>query len=309
VPVRKYLPSAVVIALMVATPAFAADMSALPELPPVTQSAAPQPAFGDGFDPLTGSPAVPVHQPGWQGFYIGGQFSYSVASGDFSTSTQNPIAYSLRETTLESDYAPSSWPILGTATPSRAGFGGYVGYNFEFLTPNARVVLGFEANYDQANLTLNAPSSPLSLLLPAGASGNSYYVHLTGNGTISDLNFGTLRARAGWAFGNFLPYAFAGVAIGHADVNITTTTSGYYNPALSGSCLLSSTPPCIPFSETGTGGKNSDWTAGVAAGAGVDMALTPNVFLRGEYEYVAFQSMEGIAVHLNTVRVGGAFKF
>jgi len=245
----------------------------------------------------------------WRGFYLGGQFSYSEATADFATSTQGPIAYSLRETTLESDYAPSNWPILGSANASRAGLGGFLGYNFEYLTPTARVVLGFEANYDQANLTLNAANNPLSLLLPTGASGNSYSVQLTGSGTISNLIFGTLRARAGWEFGNFLPYMFAGLAIGHADVNITTTTSGYYNPPLSGFCLLSSTPPCLHFSDTGTAGKNSDWTAGLAAGAGVDMALTPNFFLRGEYEYVAFESIEGIPLHLNTVRIGGAFKF
>ena len=66
----------------------------------------------------------------WQGFYVGGQFSYSDGNADFSKSTQDPIAFSLRQTTLEATFAPSNWPVLGAPTNhSAAGFGGFVGYN------------------------------------------------------------------------------------------------------------------------------------------------------------------------------------
>jgi outer membrane immunogenic protein len=172
------------------------------------------------------------------------------------------------------------------------------------------LVLGVEANYDQASLSLVAPNSPISRVTPADTSGNTYLVNITGSGSVRDLDFGTLRARAGWAFGNFLPYGFAGVAIGRADVNISGTVSGQQNPPSGGgACLGSSSPPCVPFSFTGIAGKNSDWLYGFTVGGGVDVALTRNVFLRAEYEYVQFAPVAGVVIDINTARAGAGIKF
>ncbi len=217
-------------------------------------------AFADDFDAFPASRPVgaAANFTNWTGFYVGGQFAYSDADGDFSQTTQAPIAYSLRELTLESEFAPSNWPVLGSASHGTAGFGGFVGYNVEYLTPSMKVVLGIEANYEQASLSLTAPNSPISRVTPADSGGKNYLVNITGNGTVTNLNFGTLRARVGWAFGNFLPYAFAGGAIGHANVNISETTSGQQNPPNSGACLSTNTPPCVPFSFSGTAGKDSE---------------------------------------------------
>ncbi|MGA7958296.1 MAG: outer membrane beta-barrel protein, partial [Xanthobacteraceae bacterium] len=190
-----------------------------------------------------------------------------------------------------------------------AGFGGFAGYNIEYLTPSMKVVLGIEANYEQAALSLTAPNSPISRLTPADSGGNNYLVNITGNGTVTNLNFGTLRARVGWAFGNFLPYAFAGGAIGNANVNISATTSGEQNPP--GSACLAKVPPCVtvPFSFTGTAGKSSEWLYGGTIGAGLDFALTRNFFVRAEYEYIYFSPVDGLRLDINTVRVGAGIKF
>ncbi len=274
--------------------------------------ASPPNAFADDFDAFPAShPISPgANFTNWTGFYVGGQFAYSDANGDFSQTTQAPIAYSLRELTLESEFAPSNWPVLGTANHSAPGFGGFVGYNVEYLTPSMKVVLGVEANYEQASLLLNAPNSPISRITPTDSQGNSYLVNITGAGTVSNLNFGTLRARVGWAFGNFLPYAFAGGAIGHANVNITETTSGEQNPPGS-ACLASAPPTCVtvPFSFTGTAGQNSEWLYGGTVGAGLDFALTRNFFVRAEYEYVYFSPVASLRLDINTVRVGAGIKF
>jgi opacity protein-like surface antigen len=288
-----------------AAPAFAADMDATPWLAPAPDSAPP--AFGDPFESF--AMRADATRIDWRGFYIGGQSSYSDGSADFSHSTQAPIAYGLRQTTLESTFAPSGWQVLGTADHSAAGFGGFVGYNTVYLAPTAKIVLGIEANYDQASLSLIAPNSPISRLLPADSSGNTYLVTITGNGTVSNLDFGTLRARAGWAVGNFLPYGFAGLAIGRADVNITETTSGLVNPPATGPCSAAASPPCTPFSFTGTAGKDGAWLYGFTVGGGLDYALTHHIFVRGEYEYVQFQSVAGTDIDVNTVRLGAGIKF
>ena len=259
-------------------------------------------AFADDLSWLTGAqPAAPMNVNGWAGIYIGGQVSYSGAGGDFSKTTQAPLAFALRELTLENEQQPSSWTVLGQANHSAAGFGGFAGYNTQF----ERLVLGVEANYDQANLSLTAPNSPISRLVTAG--GIPYDVTVTGSGSVTDLNFGTLRARGGWALGNFLPYAFAGVAVGHSNINIVGTTFGVQNPPLG--CPAGTSPPCVPFSFIGTAGKNGEWMVGFTFGGGLDVALTRNVFLRAEYEYVQFAPLANLVVDVNTVRGGLGIKF
>ena len=60
-------------------------------------------AFADDLSWISGAqPAAPMSVNGWAGIYIGGQVSYSSAGGDFSNTTQAPLAYALRELTLES---------------------------------------------------------------------------------------------------------------------------------------------------------------------------------------------------------------
>lgn len=288
-PVRNYLPCVLAAVWLSVGPAFAADMAAEPWLAPVPESAPP--AFGDPFESFgMRSDATRID---WQGFYIGGQFSYSDGNADFSKATQDPVAFSLRNTTLESTFSPSSWQVLGTANHSTAGFGGFVGYNTVYLAPTARIVFGVEANWDQASLSLYAPNSPITRVVPDGSN----TVSITASGSVTDLNFGTLRARAGWAVGNFLPYAFAGFAAGQANVNIAETTT-----------VIQKSPPGT-FVFPATSGKSNEWLYGFTVGGGLDYALTHHIFVRGEYEYVQFQTVAGTDINVNTVRVGAGIKF
>jgi outer membrane immunogenic protein len=262
-------------------------------------------AFADDLSWITGAqPAAPMNVNGWAGIYLGGQVSYSGAGGNFNNTTQGPVAFALRNTTLEQQVMPSNWQVLGQANHSATGFGGFAGYNTQF----ERLVLGVEANYDQANLSLIAPNSPISRQTSAG--GNIYDVTISGSGTVTDLNFGTLCARAGWALGNFLPYVFTGVAVGHANVNIAATVSGIENPQ-NRPCTASgaATPACVPFSFTGTAGKSGEWMVGFTFGGGLDVALTRNVFLRAEYEYVQFAPIANLVMDVNSVRGGLGVKF
>ncbi len=270
----------------------------------ITLALAPR-AFAGDLDVLGlgAPPAAPWidGQPvgsNWMGFYLGGQFSYSNAGADFSQSTQAPIAYALRQTTLESQFSPSTWPVLGSASHSTPGFEGFLGYNAQF----EHLVFGVEGTYDQASLSLVAPNSPISRVTPADSAGFSYLVNITGSGTVSSLDFGTLRGRAGWTIGNFLPYGFAGFALGHGNLNVAATVSGQQ-------CNSSVPPLCTPFSFAGTNGKNGEWFYGFTVGGGLDVAITPNFFLRAEYEFTQFAPVSTVQVSINTGRVGAGFKF
>jgi opacity protein-like surface antigen len=104
--------------------------------------------------------------------------------------------------------------------------------------------------------------------------------------SVSNLDFLSLRARAGWALGNFLPYGFVGFALGRADIAIAANVSVLQCPSGGG--------VCAPFSFAGSAGKSGDLLYGLAVGGGMDIALTPNIFVRGEYEYTRFAPIANV---------------
>jgi outer membrane immunogenic protein len=126
----------------------------------------------------------------------------------------------------------------------------------------------------------------------------------------------TLRGRAGWATGNFLPYVFGGVAVGRMDVSrsvtsfvtkredvtttdffgVTTTTRG--------------TPFFVPAqSQTLIEQRTNAFVAGWTAGLGMEYMLWSNVFLRGEWEYIKFLSVKNTVVEMNNLRAAIGYKF
>jgi opacity protein-like surface antigen len=158
-------------------------------------------------------------------------------------------------------------------------------------------------------MSLNAPNSPISRVTPS-VGGNTYLVNITGSGSVANLDYATLRARGGWAVGNFLPYVFGGAALGHADVTVTGLLSGQQNPPSNGgACLATNSPSCTLFSFPISGGKSGEWIWGFTVGAGLDVLLTQNIFLRAEYEYVQFTPVAGVIINDNSVRGGLGVKF
>jgi outer membrane immunogenic protein len=264
-------------------------------------------AFAADLDYLRGSESVgPALYKNWTGFYAGGDIGYIVdGSADFSRATGGPIAYALRVTTLEQEIVPSNWPVLGTAHGGAATFGGFVGYNTQWQD----VVLGFEGTIQHTRLSLDAPSNPISRRTPGDSAGNVYDVTIVGDGTLTNLDYLTLRSRAGWVLGNFLPYGFVGFTLGRADLNISTTISGIEYPPGSGNLCGVPAAPCVPFSFTGTGGQNGEFLYGVTLGGGLDFMVTPNIFVRGEFEYIRFAPVADTVIAIAAARVGAGVRF
>jgi len=255
-------------------------------------------AFAQDVDILRGSqPVGPATFTRWSGFYLGGQFGVTDGDANFTNSTQAPIAYVLRSSTLENNSHPSQMPVLGTADHTAPSYGGFVGYNTQWQD----LILGLEGNYSHTSLALNAPSSPIQRSNFSDGGGNTYTVGIDAIGTVTDLNFGSWRARAGWVLGNFLPYGFAGFALGVADINVTA--------GVSGTCDAGSKPTCAPFAFTASAGSSSTLLYGFTVGGGMDVALTPNVFLRGEFEYIRFAPVFNVPIALSSARVGAGIKF
>ena len=60
---------------------------------------------------------------------------------------------------------------------------------------------------------------------------------------------------------------------------------------------------------TQSDGQDNVYVGGFLAGLGVDVAVLPNVFLRAEWEYIAWGPVNGIHSSLNTGRAGIGIRF
>jgi high affinity Mn2+ porin len=157
----------------------------------------------------------------WSGFYLGGHVGYG--DGSLGPGT-NPLPE-------QAAFFPHT--VTGL-------IGGYqAGYNRQFSN---NVVLGIEADASF--------SSPVDLPRRAPATFN----------TTIDYT-GTLRGRAGYSFGAWMPYLTGGFAWGHSHININD----------GGREILSS-----------PGQYHTGWTVG----AGAEFALSGNWSAKLEYDYI-----------------------
>jgi opacity protein-like surface antigen len=162
--------------------------------------------------------------------------------------------------------------------------GVFAGGNYQF----GRWVAGIEADWQRANLTGNSQQEAA-----LGATGAFPGGPFTVSTTIK--NYEAVRGRLGFAFDRFLVFGTGGLAWG--------------DPANTYALLGSA-----PFAANS--GNFSGWTVG----AGLDYALTDNVFGRLEYRYTELKTTGFVNVAANVadvannvpisdVRVGLAYKF
>ena len=224
----------------------------------------------------------------WDGFYIGGTMGVGNSNTDFGNSAHDQIAYMLRNTTLESEQHPEDWTALGSQIGHFTTYGGFLGYNMQ----SGDLVLGGEIAYNR--VTGNATTASDSMTRVVSLSTGTDTVAIDASSSMQLKDYGTVRGRVGYAFGQFLPYAYLGLAVGRFDYSTTValTVTGTDN-----------------YSSTTTDGKNGAIVAGVDTGLGIDVALAPNIFLRGEWEFMAFAQVSGIRYTANVARAGLGLKF
>jgi opacity protein-like surface antigen len=92
---------------------------------------------------------------------------------------------------------------------------------------------------------------------------------------------------------------------------VTTLAVPQQNTAANGTlpCDPNVTATCQNFFFSNAAGQNNALLWGYTVGAGLDWALTPNIFARGEFEFVQFAPITNIAVSVASGRVGAGFKF
>jgi opacity protein-like surface antigen len=245
---------------------------------------------------LRGSFVDEVRAVNWQGAYIGGHAAYGTSNMNFKNSTSNIAARLLDGTEMESVQQISQWPIMGKVSAHGEGFGGFVGYSWQWTD----TVAGLELNYTHGKFGGSQTGSMSRFFsLPSGYTVNATYQG-TARMTISDM--GTLRIRGGYAFGSFLPYMFAGIALGQADIVRTARVFGtQVNPSAAPGFQN------VPFDVSASDGQYSHLIYGYSFGLGTEIMLIANLFMRAEWEYVRFAST--VDTSINTVRAGLGYKF
>jgi outer membrane immunogenic protein len=284
-------------------------------------------AYAQDFGPALRGPE-PVTQPGypnWGGFYAGGDVDFGGGNVNFSNASRAPLAYALRDTLVEQNFDPSSWPLLGSASVQSTFLGGFAGFDTQWED----IVLGAEVTYAHPDVTATAPGTPMGRTYTEAPDSTGaiteYDIDGSASATLHLTDYATLRARAGWAVNNiFLPYGFVGFAVGRADytsssiVSWTTATSSPQTYLVGTQVItIPAQDPVIPCAgnETcesfaaGNAETGNAWLYGFDAGIGVDVAVMRNVFLRGELEYVHFFPMRGITLDFATASAGVGFKF
>ncbi|TYC64326.1 porin family protein [Rhodobacterales bacterium] len=200
---------------------------------------------------------VPSTSINWTGAHVGANVGYGWGNADASNVKVGGQSY---------NYTGSN--------PDPDGFMGgvQVGYDYQFTNG---VVLGVETDFSFSGLEDKNEE----------------------NDEVSVKYLGTARARLGYAFGRFLPYATAGLAYGQGEFE------SYYQ-------------------QNNTTYKDENWQVGWTAGAGADYAITENVSLKLEYLYTdlgdatyeitnpdGWRISSDIDSSFNTVKVGLNYRF
>ncbi len=272
---------------------------------------------GADYDP------PPVAVIDWSGFYIGGHGGWSTHSLGYGDTARPIVANYLRQTVTEAELSASS--LLASPASKRvfgASYGAYAGFNAQFDD----IVLGIEVDY--THFGLGGGVSDQIGRYRTTSDGYLTSVNLSSQTSTKVTDYATLRARAGYALGDFLPYVTGGLAVGSAQITdrVTIQNAGYDQATYRANLTSGTTPAFVNnygysfFNQSNPAASflaspyvynrtKTKTVAGIAAGAGIEYAITPNVMLRAEYQYVLFDAFDGHKANVNTFRGGAAVKF
>ena len=272
---------AIGLALLMIGAASCAEAADMPDLPVLRGS------FVDGLS---------SSRTNWRGFYIGAQAGTGTADMNFNGATKALAQKLLVNTAMEAAGDVSSWPVGGKASVHGNGIGGFLGYNSQWDD----VVLGVELSYLHGKFGGSQSDSMERFFTDANGYTDDVTYQSTSSIKISDM--ATLRGRAGYAVGSFLPYVFGGAAFGRADIVNTAHIFGTQTN-------VNAAPgfQFVPFDLIGTDAKNSHFVYGYTGGLGMDINLIGGLFMRAEWEYVRFTA--AVDTSINTVRAGLGYKF
>lgn len=239
-------------------------------------------------------PAAPIID--WNGVYVGGHAGYTATDFNFGKAGRSDLAQMLRSTAIEQEFNISQSNTLRPGVGHGLSFGGFAGFNYQF----DETIVGLEADYTSLNQKTRSEDSLRRNVNLSSGLYDTYFVETKSQAALQD--YATIRARGGAILGAFMPYFTGGVAIGRAHVGNTVSVKvdEYTDQAR--------TTRAGSLNLTG-GTVKEKYALGATLGAGIDYAITQNIFLRGEYQYVWFDQFGDHKMELHTIRSALGLKF
>jgi outer membrane immunogenic protein len=202
--------------------------------------------------------AAPVFT--WTGFYVGVNVGYG-----WRNNNDDNVIFLPAGSVAGSAATAGSLTLFDNSDEDGGILGGaQIGYNVQF----GSFVLGLEADIQAADLSGDSRRSAGGTYAFVGTPGLAFApppATVVRNGNGIDW-FGTVRARAGFAFDRALIYATGGFAFGGGDNN---NGGG-----------------CGAFAGGVVGCDDDDWRGGYAVGGGIEYAFTNNLTVKLEGLYV-----------------------
>ncbi|MFT0859463.1 outer membrane protein [Ancylobacter sp. G4_0304] len=195
----------------------------------------------------------------WTGFYVGG-----LVGGVASTLDQNSIAG-------DGGLGFQNYGCVGGLCDGKREsyvLGATFGYNQAYADGG---VLGIEADVAYSGLDEDLDFAGI---VPLSADRR---LDATGTAGIDTPFLGTLRLRAGYALGRFLPFVTAGVAVTYSTVELQSVSIVETQVSPGNWTATGATPTSV---------RGSGWTAGWTAGGGLEYAISDHWSAKAEYLYV-----------------------
>ena len=245
----------------------------------------------------------------WSGFHFGGVGTYSLADVKIGSSTQ-AIASAAYPNLSVTDQI-GSLIHLNDFSRRKGGFAVFGGYSMMWDD----VVIGAEAEYGRTNIAGVSNIEPISRRLTSSDTGGLFDVYVSSGARQVKMNdYGVIRGRVGAAYGQFLPFLTFGIAMGR--VQTTTTVQGSVQNVEIQAVTDPITGDVTGYNRIVLGSTTANYRStktnlkgGYALGAGLDVALMQNVFLRGQWEYINIGSTKSGSVSMHTFKGGAAVKF
>lgn len=230
----------------------------------------------------------------WGGFYFGGSGGLSQSRFSTDKGVMDLASGVFNSSTALSLFNPSQMALIPARRDNGITFGAIAGYNMMF----GDVMLGAELDYNRVGQETKAGTFE-----PRQAGAERVITGTTQDARLND--YFSARIRMGYAMGSFMPFVTGGLAVGRFNTNVSAYGDyQYQNPAGSGNYVS-----YLSYPKVLGGPKKDSYGYGMSLGGGVDMAVTDNIIVRGEYLYTRFNNVDGITVGLNTARVAAAVKF
>ncbi len=232
----------------------------------------------------------------WRGFYIGGQAAWAYSNQTFTTMDPGAFPNAIDGHAIAEFPGLAAPSALGTSWHGATGGGAFAGYNWQWDD----IIVGAEMSYLHGEFGGSISTTRQFGIAGPLSDGLFHAPRVTSTSAISVTDYATFRARAAYAYGCLLPYAFGGFTFGYANISTSVRVDDLVSASAGGPFSAAS-----PLLGSVTGINHLIY--GYTAGLGIDINLIGAWFVRAEWEYVRFTTT--VDSNVNTIRAGLGYKF